>query len=187
MRLILASESPRRRELLARLGLPFEVMAANVNEDIAPGMDAARVAEMLAERKAMAVALRVSDGVILGADTLVAVDDEIIGKPADRADAVRILRKLSRRRQRVITGVCVINKATGRKLVRSEITWVTMRAMTEAEIAAYVDSGEAMGKAGAYAIQETGDRYIEKVEGDFDNVVGLPLHLAQALLREISA
>lgn len=184
-RIILASASPRRRELLTRLGEPFEVMAPDVHEDVDPHTSPERAAEILAERKAVAVANLLREGIVIGADTLVALDAERIGKPVDREDAICILRRLSGRRQRVITGVCVLDVASGRKAVGSETTWVTMRPMTETEIEEYVDSGEAMGKAGAYAIQETGDRYVENVEGDFDNVVGLPLGLVRRLLAEV--
>ena len=184
-RLILASASPRRKQLLTRLGEPFAVMAPEVSEEVDAAAPPARAAEILAVRKAQAVARRVRRGMVIGADTLVAVGQERIGKPRDRQDAIRILKKLSRRRQQVITGVCVLDAATGRNAVGSEVTWVTMRRMSDAEIEAYVDSGEAMGKAGAYAIQETGDRYVAKVEGDFDNVVGLPLGLVRGLLARV--
>ena len=133
------------------------------------------------------MAQSVSHGLVLGADTLVALDDNIIGKPDSREHAIAILKRLSGRCQLVITGLCLIDAGTNRRCVASEITQVTMRPMSQAEIEAYVDSGEAMGKAGAYAIQETGDRFIERIDGSFSNVVGLPLTLLRRLLTEITS
>ena len=173
--------------MLGKLGRSFSVVVPDADESFDPNISAAKAAEMLAERKARAVAARVRDGIVIGADTLVATGTKIIGKPRDRAEAVEILTRLSGIRQAVITGVCVIDAATGRTLTASETTWVTMRNMTREEIQAYVDSGEADGKAGAYAIQETGDRYVEKIEGDLDNVVGLPVELVKRLLAEIES
>ena len=184
--LILASASPRRRELLEGLGLTFEVIVPDVDEEAGGTPDAAARALILAERKARSAAAQVARGLVIGADTLVAASDgEIIGKPAGRDDARRILGKLSSARHRVITGVCIVHVATGRRAAEAATTWVTMKPMTEAEIAAYVDSGEADGKAGAYAIQESGDRFVVKIEGDLDNVVGLPLTVVSHLLAEL--
>ena len=183
--LILASASPRRRELMERLGRPFRVMPAHVDESPDEAIEPSVLAERLAERKAGAIAGTLSKGIVIGADTIVSLEGRIIGKPRDRADAVAILSRLSGSRHAVITGVCVIDAATGARAVESETTRVTMRRMSRAEIEAYVNSGEADGKAGAYAIQETGDRYVEKLEGDLDNVVGLPMRLLERMLRRI--
>ena len=139
---------------------------------------------MLAVRKAESVAARLTDGIVLGADTLVAAQDGIIGKPHDRADAIAILKRLARAPHVVVTGLCFLDAQTGRRRVASDQTRVTMRQMSDVEIEAYVDSGEAMGKAGAYAIQETGDRFVERVEGSYSNVVGLPLELLEKMLKE---
>ena len=139
---------------------------------------------MLAVRKAESVAVRLAEGLVLGVDTLVATEDGIIGKPRDRADAIAILKRLARAPHVVVTGLCLLDARTGRRRVASDQTRVTLRPMTGAEIEAYVDSGEAMGKAGAYAIQETGDRFVERVEGSFSNVVGLPLELLENMLKE---
>jgi len=184
--LILASASPRRRELLGGLGVPFEVIVPDVDERVGGAPDPAARTLILAERKARSAAAQVRRGLVIGADTLVAASDgEVIGKPAGREDARRILRKLSSARHRVITGVCVIDAATDRRVADAATTWVTMKPMTEAEIAAYVDSGEADDKAGAYAIQESGDRFVVNLEGEIDNVVGLPLAVVRRLLAEI--
>jgi septum formation protein len=181
--LFLASSSPRRLELLKRLGRPFQVVSPNADETLTPGLPAVDAAEMLAVRKAESVAARLTDGLVLGADTLVAAEDGIIGKPRDRADAVAILKRLARAPHVVVTGLCLLDARTRRRRVDSDQTRVTMR-MTDAPIEAYVDSGEAMGKAGAYAIQETGDRFVERIEGSFSNVVGLPLELLETMLKE---
>jgi septum formation protein len=184
-RLLLASASPRRRDLLAQLGYPFQVATPDVEEQLDVDCSPAELAQRLACLKAECVARRFPDAVVLGADTLVAMGRDVVGKPADRRDAIRILGRLSGSRHCVITGVCVLDASSGRKLVAAEETWVTMRRMSAAEIKAYVDSGEALGKAGAYAIQETGDRYVEKVEGSFSNVVGLPLELISPMLKSL--
>jgi septum formation protein len=183
-KLVLASTSPRRRELLARLGRPFRVIPPEADETVAKGLSPAENAELLAARKAQSVANRLKDGLVIAADTLVAAGKDVIGKPRDCAHAVKILQRLSRGPHRVITGVCLIDARTGRRRVASDQTVVTMRRMTRAEIRAYVDSGEALGKAGAYAIQETGDRFVERVQGSLSNVVGLPLELLQRMLKE---
>ena len=183
--LILASASPRRRELLSRVGDPFRVIVPDADESFDPGEPPERVAETLAQRKAASVAAGLSKGIVIAADTVVAVGGEILGKPRDRDDAIAILSRLSGTRHAVITGVCVMDAASRRSVLDHERTWVTMRRMSPEEIRAYVASGEADGKAGAYAIQETGDRYVERLEGDFDNVVGLPVRLVERLLRRL--
>lgn len=184
--LVLASGSPQRRRLMARLG-PFRAVTPAVDESFDPDLSPEAVARLLARRKAEAVAGTLTAGIVVGADTVVALGREVIGKPRDRADAVRILSRLSATRQAVITAVCVIHVATGRRFEGAEVTWVTMRRMSASEIAAYVESGEADGKAGAYAIQEAGDRFVEKVEGDFDNAVGLPVRLVARLIEAARA
>jgi septum formation protein len=182
---ILASASPRRGELLKKLGHPFRVVVPEVDESFEAGASPTAVAQTLAYRKARAVAGSLARGMVIGADTVVSLGGAILGKPRDRAEAIAILSRLSGTTHAVITGVCVMDAATGRSLTASETTRVTMRKMSPEEIAAYVHSGEADGKAGAYAIQETGDRYVEKLEGDLDNVVGLPLRLVETLRRRM--
>ena len=179
--IVLASASPRRAELLARMGVAFEIVPAHVDESSPPGADPAAEAVRLAEAKAAEVAARVPPGIVIGADTLCALEGEILGKPRDRAHAREMLRRLSGTRHHVITGLCVIDSTTGRRAAEAVATAVTMRPMTDEQIRDYVASGEADGKAGAYAIQETADRYVARIEGSFDNVVGLPTER----LREI--
>jgi len=164
------------------MGLAFEVIEPRI-EEIAAGSPR-EVAERLAAEKAREVAERAGTGIVIGCDTIVSAAGEILGKPRDAGDARRILSTLSDTRHAVITGVCVLDAETGRERIASERTYVTMRSWTEAEIDAYVSSGEAMGKAGAYAIQETGDRYVVKIEGSFNNVVGLPTELLARILTE---
>jgi len=182
--LVLASASPRRRELLARLGVEFRVEPVDVDETPRPGDGGEDAARDIATRKALVVA-RTTDDPVLGGDTIVvAADGEFLGKPLDAADARRILAKLSGTTHRVITGVCLATARGARTTSAVETTAVTMRPLGAAEIDAYVASGESFGKAGAYAIQETGDRFVVRVEGSRTNVVGLPLESVARLLRD---
>ena len=180
--LVLASASPRRQELLRNAGIAFEVQPAHIAEDSLPGEGAKECAERLAREKALAVARQRPHDSVLGADTVVVVDGEVLGKPSDAADAARMLRLLSGREHRVITGVCLV--AGGQWSVASETTSVTMSEITEKEIAGYVASGEPMDKAGAYAIQGVASRWIPRIEGDYSNVVGLPVALVWSMLRQ---
>lgn len=188
--LILASASPRRRELLAQAGYTFEVRPAHVPEDPLPGEEPIAYVVRLARDKAEAVyrelAGRESSAngrglIVLGADTTVVVDGEILAKPEDAADAARMLRKLSGRSHRVITGVALAT--VGGTEVAAEVTAVRFVTLGEEEIAAYVASGEPMDKAGAYAIQGGAAKWIPRIEGCYFNVVGLPLALVTAMLE----
>lgn len=180
--LILASRSPRRQELLARAGIPFTMRPADIDETWLEGEDPRAHVERLARAKAAAVAAG-PDDVVLGADTVVVVDDEILGKPADAADAARMLRRLEGREHRVLTGVCL--KRGHREAVDSEATVVRFAPLSEAEIEAYVASGEPMDKAGAYAIQGLASKFVERVEGCYFNVVGLPVAKVHRLLKSL--
>ena len=180
--LILASASPRRRELLAQAGYRFTVEASSVPESRQPGENAIRFATRLAREKAEHVSARHDESVlVLGADTIVVCDDEIMGKPADAADAERMLRRLAGRTHRVVTGVAVVWR-TGAE-VAAEITQVTMHTISPEEVSAYVASGEPMDKAGAYAIQGYAGRWIPRIHGCYFNVVGLPLALVSSLIQ----
>jgi len=181
-RLILASGSPRRRELLERMGYAFDVCAPEVDERVPGPPD--QVVAILARRKAMAAAEGISKGVVLAADTLVAVDGEALGKPADEADARAMLRRLSGREHEVFTGVCVLDAATGRKSVHVERTGVVFRALTDGEIDAYVATGEPMDKAGAYGIQGGAAAFVESFRGSYENVMGLPVESAGLMLKK---
>jgi len=182
--LILASASPRRRELLGSLDVPFEVDPAEADETLPDGMEPREAAALLARRKAHEVALRRPEDWVLGADTIVVLGQEIMGKPADEADAVRMLRALSGREHLVITGVCLLNRDRGIERCDAVETKVRFRELSEAEITGYVQTGEPMDKAGAYAIQGGAAGFVEAVEGSYSNVVGLPLERVGELLRE---
>src|ERR1700686_5088302 len=180
--LVLASASPRRQELLRNAGFAFEVQPADIPENVLPGEDAKKYAERLAREKALAVSLQHPHDTVLGADTIVAVDGQLLGKPANSADATRMLRLLSGRDHEVITGVCLVVK--GQPFVASEITRVTVDRITDQEITDYVATGEPMDKAGAYAIQGIALRWIPRIVGDYSNVVGLPVALVYGMLRQ---
>ncbi len=198
--LVLASASPRRRELLAATGLEFVVAPADVDENLAEFCEPEAAAVELALRKARAAAQSwrtsracgaelAADALVLGADTIVAVPQAggwvLLGKPEDERDAARMLALLSGSRHLVATGVAVVRAGDGALRTGIERTFVSMREITPAERADYVASGEWQGKAGGYAIQETADRFVVRLEeGGLDNVVGLPVALVQRLLAE---
>jgi septum formation protein len=182
--LVLASASPRRQELLRSAGISFIVQPADVDETPLAGELPRACAERLAREKALAVWRTRPKDRVLGADTIVVVDETILGKPADAADAARMLRLLAGRVHCVITGVCVVEAvASGELRTASETTLVTMNGLSEEEIRDYIATGEPMDKAGAYAIQGRASRWIPRIEGDYSNVVGLPVALVHAMLR----
>jgi septum formation protein len=183
--LVLASASPRRQELLRNAGIAFEVQPAEIPEDPLPEEGARACAERLAREKALAVARQRPHDFVLGADTVVVVDGQLLGKPCDAADAARMLRLLSGRDHQVITGVCLV--VGGQPTVAIETTLVSVSEIGEKDIADYVASGEPMDKAGAYAIQGIASRWIPCIEGDYSNVVGLPVALVYNMLRQASA
>lgn len=181
-RLILASASPRRRELLASLGLHFDVIPSDVDETLPDLLlDPCRTARRLAAAKAEAVARQHPDAVVIGADTLVCLGSRSLAKPTDEADAIRMLRLLSGKTHRVITGIAVCAK--GRTARASETTWVTFRPLMEQEILEYARTGEPLDKAGAYGIQAGAGSFVARVEGCYNNVVGLPVARLVRLLR----
>ena len=186
--LILASASPRRAALLRSAGIPFTVDVANIAEDALPGESPDDHAERLAQEKAEVVAKRNPGRVVLGADTIVVVDDQILGKPRDTQDAVRMLRLLSGRAHEVITGVCIGFLETGnRKLeTASSSTTVHFAPLSVSDIEDYIASREPMDKAGAYAIQGIASRWITRIEGDYPNVVGLPVALVWKMLQKFA-
>ena len=236
--LVLASASPRRQELLRAAGIPFEVQPAHIAEVPLTSEKPKDCAERLAREKALAVAQKRPNDTILGADTVVVIDDQILGKPADAPDAARMLRMLSGRTHQVITGVCLVKLVLGTQfpapgqnaepvpemrfgkgtasavppgatrdaalaaavpkldssgeflkralVVSSETTLVTMSDLTEKEISDYVATGEPMDKAGAYAIQGIASRWIPRIEGDYGNVVGLPVALVHRMMGDLA-
>lgn len=182
--IILASNSPRRREMLRQIGLTFGIDPADVDEQILPGEDPEGYAVRVALDKARVAAGRAGKGIIIAADTIVVLDDTILGKPIDSLDAERMLSLLSGRKHRVITGVVIMDAGSGRTVANAAVTWVWFRELLPAEISAYVLTGEPMDKAGAYGIQEKGALLVQKIEGCYFNVVGLPLSLLPEMLRE---
>ena len=203
--LVLASASPRRQELLRHAGIPFTTQPADVDETPLPGESARTCAERLAKEKALKIARDHLNAQVLGADTVVVLDQQILNKPLDEQDALRMLRLLSGRVHQVITGGGLVNPmvrshsmvpkaprasaphATLRGddrelLIASETTFVTMSEISETEIREYVSTGEPMDKAGAYAIQGRASRWIPRIEGDYSNVVGLPVALVYRML-----
>jgi septum formation protein len=184
--LVLASGSPRRRELLAGAGIAFEVRPAGIDESALPGEGPRQVARRLAEGKALAVARRLGPApprFVLGADTVVVLDDELIGKPTDAAVALATLRRLAGRRHRVVTAVALARSDSLEVKTLDATSEVRMRAAGEGELRAYVATGEPLDKAGAYAAQGAGRDLIEALEGSLSNVIGLPLEETLALLR----
>jgi len=194
MKLILASGSERRRELLSWIGIPFEIVISDFDEDSVHERNPEKLVERLALEKAKAVANRIQksevrsqkreQSLVIGADTVVSVDHETIGKPKDEKDAARILRKLSGTTHVVFTGVAVVNAHSGESFVEAEKTRVTFRKLKEAEIRSYVASGEPLDKGGGYAIQMGAKGFVTSVTGSFTNVVGLPLLTLTGLLEK---
>jgi septum formation protein len=179
--LILASASPRRAELLRNAGIAFTVVPAHVPEEPSPGESPIAYAQRLARDKALAVLARHPADTVLGADTVVVVDEHLLEKPIDAADAARMLRLLSGRTHEVITGVCVAH--SGFQRIEAEVTEVSFAPLSDSEIADYVGSGEPMDKAGAYAIQGIASRWAKRIAGCYFNVVGLPVPRVYRLLR----
>jgi septum formation protein len=183
--LILASSSPRRRDLLASLGLTFQVVPAAIQEIPSPQEAATDFAARVAEKKALAVGHRHPEAWVIGADTVVVVDGEIFGKPHDREDAKRMLQRLANREHRVITGYALIHAAGEKKIKGAEETRVKISALEEREIAWYINTGEPFDKAGGYAIQGKGAFMVERIEGSYTNVVGLPLSQLVRLFKQV--
>jgi septum formation protein len=179
--IVLASQSPRRSEILRQAGIPFVARPANVDETARPSERPDDYVKRVARDKAMAVAA--PEDIVLGADTVVVIDGEILGKPADRADAARMLGLLACREHQVLTGICLRRGAE--IVIDCARTRVWFKPLTRTEIAEYVASGEPMDKAGAYAIQGLASKFIERIEGSYTNVVGLPIELVQQVLRKL--
>lgn len=172
-KIILASSSPRRKELLTTAGIKFEIHVRDVDESVPEGTLPVEAAKMTAAKKAAAVAEDFADCVVIGADTIVVANGKILGKPRDEADAKAMLRMLSGIEHEVITGVCIINNGIPESF--AQISKVKFYDLTDEEIAAYVATKEPMDKAGAYGIQGLGCTLVERIEGDYFNIVGLPV------------
>lgn len=186
--LILASGSPRRRRLLENAGIKFVVRPAAINESLHPGESAEELVCRVAQEKALSVAPDSEEGsLVLGADTTVEVDGNILEKPQGAEDAERMLRLLSGREHRVLTGICLVRAPNRIEGLQHEVTRVTFRTLDDQEIRTYIASGEPFDKAGAYAIQGLASKFVVRVEGCFFNVVGLPVPLVYSLMKKLSA
>ncbi|HWR73642.1 MAG TPA: nucleoside triphosphate pyrophosphatase [Nitrospirota bacterium] len=182
---ILASQSPRRSELLRQIGLSFTIDPADVDETVLSGESPEAYAVRVALEKARVASKRAGKGIVIAADTIVVLNGTILGKPADSRDAERMLDMLSGKMHRVITGLVLRDVAAGKTVTRAAVTKVWFKSLSREEIRSYAATGEPLDKAGAYAIQEKGALLVEKVEGCYFNVVGLPLSLLGALLKEL--
>jgi septum formation protein len=187
MQIVLASTSPRRRQLLTEAGYAFRAVAPKLDEAAFPrtAPTTRGYAEELALAKARSVAPDFPDALVVGADTLCDLDGEVIGKAADAREAERITRKLFSKPHLVITGLALIRLRAGVEIVQSDVTTVYPRRLSESQIAAHVAGGAWEGKAGAYAIQEVGDAFVDHIEGSFTNVMGMPMELLQRLLDDL--
>ena len=185
--LILASRSPRRDLLLRQVGFTPLVESCDIPEEVDRCYSPAENAKVIAQRKAECVAMRHSFALVLGADTIVAIDGEMLGKPADKEDAMRMLRKLSGQTHVVCTGFAIIDRPSNRSVVDVETTRVTFRDLPEEEIAGYVAGGSPLDKAGAYGIQDDyGAVFVTRIEGCYYNVVGLPLSKVYGAMKELT-
>lgn len=188
MKIILGSGSPRRKELLEQIGMKFQVITSNTAEKFDDNLSPQEVVKLLSEEKAVAVASLVKeDSIIIGADTIVVIDNKILGKPKDEEDAYKILDILSGKKHKVITGVTVVKKTDDKImcLTKYEETSVYMAELSKRDICEYIKTREPMDKAGAYGIQGKGALLVEKIEGDYFNIVGLPLYLLKNMLNEM--
>jgi len=183
-RVILASESPRRRQLLGQIGLKFQVVPSNSTEDLGSSVEPHELAKSLSMEKASSVAKKHKNAVVIAADTFGVLEGRILGKPKTEGEAREMLVAMSGKTHSVITGFAILDADDGKSVSRSVETKVRFRELTAGEIEAYVRSGEPLGKAGAYAIQGLGAVLIEKIEGDYFNVMGLPLSALVESLKE---
>ena len=182
--IVLASGSPRRKELLAGLGLQFTVIPSDVDEHVAEDCTPAEVVEQLARRKAEEVAGQAKEGLVLGSDTIVVLDGKILGKPVDELDAFSMLKRLQGNTHVVYSGLAIIDVEQNKMKIGHQSTQVSMRSLTEEEIHQYIATKEPMDKAGSYAIQGIGATIVEGIVGDYFTVVGLPLLLTAQYLKE---
>lgn len=183
MRVILASQSPRRRELLTQIGIAHEVRPADIDESVWPGEDPVAHSERLARAKAHTLALQYPEAVVIGSDTIVVIDGAILGKPTDREEAVAMLERLSGREHTVYTAVAVAHE--GRTLSGVEAVQVRFRPLSRGQIDAYIATGEPADKAGAYGIQGFGATLVQRIDGDYFAVMGLPLGRLVELIRAL--
>ncbi|KKP59268.1 MAG: septum formation inhibitor Maf [Candidatus Magasanikbacteria bacterium GW2011_GWC2_34_16] len=184
-KIILASTSPRRKELFGKLGLPFVVEASDYEEDMTLKMPPQKLAKFLSYGKAAVVAKKHKSGIVIGADTFVVFNNHLLGKPKSKAEAKKMLKKLSGKRVDILTGLAIIDVDSGKKINTIDVTKVFIRKLTDQEINNYIASGEPMDKAGAFAIQGLGAVIIKRIEGDFMGAMGLPLFILAKELKKI--
>ncbi len=184
MSVILASTSPRRRELLALLGIAFEIIAPSAEEIPLPGLSPREQAKQFALDKALSIARRHPNDVVLGSDTVIEIDGTLVGKPRDLHDAETMLRQLRGRSHHVHTAIALIHEAAFVTVVRVETALVEMTPFTDQELGRYLETEESLGKAGAYSIQGEAAQFIEKIKGDYPTIVGLPLRQTADLLEQ---
>jgi len=183
--LILASESPRRQEILTNLGIPFEVFHRKIRVEYSELKNPEKFVVALAEQKSHEPTEQITEGIVITADTIVYIDETILGKPGNKDEAVQMIRSLQGRTHQVYSGICLIDCKRGIKKSNFEVTGVTFSKMTENEIEWYVNTGEYEDKAGAYAIQGMGSLFVSGINGCFYNVVGFPVHAFFKLYREL--
>ncbi|MCG8485580.1 MAG: Maf family protein [Clostridia bacterium] len=182
-KIILASASPRRKEILEKYNIEFDTIVSDVEENFSQDCTKEQIPMMLALRKALNVETKCTNGIIIAADTIV-YKNEVLGKPTDRENAFNMLRKLSDGRHEVITGVAIIRVGTYDKVVFYDTTQVFFKSLSDKDINTYIDTDEIWDKAGAYAIQGKGVELIEKIDGDYYNVMGLPIHKVKLVLDQ---
>jgi len=185
IKIILASTSPRRKELFSKLRLPFTIEASDYEEDMTLKMSPLKLAKTLSYGKALAVAKKHKSGIVVGADTFVVFGNHLLGKPKSEIEAAKMLRKLSGKRVDILTGLTIIDVASGKRVSTTDITKVYIKKLNKQEIDNYIASGEPMGKAGAFAIQGLGAVIIKKIEGDFMGAMGLPLFILAKELKRL--
>lgn len=186
-RIILASTSPRRREILTNVGIPYEIITSDYEEDMTQDLTPIKLAEVLAAGKAESVAKDITDGIVIGADTFVVWDGHKIGKPKSEDEARSMLRSLSGTEHAVITGLCMIDTSNGNRHLSTTEIKIKFREITDEEIEWYIKTGEPMDKAGAYALQGKASIFIERIEGDYWALVGLPICTVSQVLKEWGA
>jgi septum formation protein len=186
LKLVLASSSPRREEILEHLNLKFTIVPSKINEDNFKNSDPVELVKVLALEKAKSVSGLVEDAIIIAADTVVVYNENILGKPTNKVEARRMLKKLNDDQHQVITGVAVLNSKTKESHVEYNITDVKMAALSEQEIYNYVETGEPLDKAGSYAIQGFGGLFVEEIKGSYYSVMGLPIHQLTKLLNKFN-
>ncbi len=186
LKLVLASSSPRREEILKKLNLKFTIVPSKINEDEFINSDPVELVKTLALEKAKSVSELVEEAIVIAADTVVVYDDQILGKPGNERNAKNMLKSLSSNHHQVITGVAVLNSQNKESHVDYNITDVKMMAMSENEIDSYIQTGEPMDKAGSYAIQGYGGLFVEEIKGSYHSVMGLPIHQLAKLLDKFN-